>query len=60
MNTHTNTIKCLGYAYMYVFIIHFISTIAKWKINLFCWLITNNLIRVMQMMYTQILKYIFK
>ena len=26
---HTQTIKCLGYAYMYVFIIHFISTIAK-------------------------------
>lgn len=45
--------KMPGCAYVCVFISHFISPIAKWKIYLFGWLsITNNLIRVLWVTYT--------
>lgn len=59
-HTHTQTTKCLELC-LHVCFIKYFSTIWKLeKINLFGWLITNSLIRDMQMMYTQILKHIFK
>lgn len=58
-HTHTNNKMpglCLHVCFHYSFYLYN----CQMKNDLFGWLITNSLIRDMQMMYTQILKHIFK